>query len=446
MKKLFNERMDDFWVYPKLTKIKHTRQFDDNFFDFLKSNNEKKTETNLYVHIPYCDSSCMFCPYLKNASRSELDHYVDAVVTEIKMYARTKYFSDFPIQSVHFGGGNPLLLSIEQFKRIVDTIKENFNIEINDNWTTEGSINCINDAEYVKGLLDLGINRVSFGIQTFKESIRKEMRIKATLEDIYHGVDTMRAAGLTEYCIDMMYNLPNQTLDDWIRDLELVTELQPYHIDIYNMALFPNTKLDRLVKKGDYFTVNPSNDNQLMMFEAGDSWLKKNGYRQIITNTYSKVQKKIHRGDEVYLKNKNVIGVGVSSRGYIDGYVYKNTCSISEYFNQINQRKFPANLSMVCTERQHNDRTMVFFPILMEIKKDEISNFDDYKDKIEQLVKDGLLKWDNDVLKLTQLGMPWSGNISSMFMDENTWRLYISTFLNALRNQENPYNEDKMGV
>ena len=65
MKKLFNERMDDFWVYPKLTKIKHTRQFDDNFFDFLKSNNEKKTETNLYVHIPYCDSSCMFCPYLK---------------------------------------------------------------------------------------------------------------------------------------------------------------------------------------------------------------------------------------------------------------------------------------------------------------------------------------------------------------------------------------------
>ena len=249
MKKLFNERMDDFWVYPKLTKIKHTRQFDDNFFDFLKSNNEKKTETNLYVHIPYCDSSCMFCPYLKNASRSELDHYVDAVVTEIKMYARTKYFSDFPIQSVHFGGGNPLLLSIEQFKRIVDTIKENFNIEINDNWTTEGSINCINDVEYVKGLLDLGINRVSFGIQTFKESIRKEMRIKATLEDIYHGVDTMRAAGLTEYCIDMMYNLPNQTLDDWIRDLELVTELQPYHIDIYNMALFPNTKLDRLVKK-----------------------------------------------------------------------------------------------------------------------------------------------------------------------------------------------------
>ena len=59
------------------------------------------------------------------------------------------------------------------------------------------------------------------------------------------------------------------------------------------------------------------------MFEAGDSWLKKNGYRQIITNTYSQVQKKIHRGDEVYLKNKNVIGVGVSSRGYIDGYVYK---------------------------------------------------------------------------------------------------------------------------
>lgn len=446
MKRLFNERMDDFWVYPRLTKIKHIREFDDNFFRFLELPNIKKTETNLYIHIPYCDSNCMFCPYLKNASHKELEIYVDAVIAEIRMYANTNYFSNYTIQSVHFGGGNPLLLSVEQYKRIVIAIKENFNIEVNDNWTTEGSINYIKDTEYVKGLLELGINRVSFGIQTFKKSIREEMRIKATLEDIYRGIDIMRTSGLMEYCIDMMYNLPDQTLDDWIRDLELVTELKPYHIDIYNMALFPNTKLDKLVKRKDYFSVNPSNDNQLMLFEAGNDWLIHNGYKQIITNTYSQVQKKIHRGDEVYLKNKNVIGVGVSSRGYIDGYVYKNSCNISEYMNQVYQGNFPANLSMVCTERQHNDRTMVFFPILMEIKKEDIPNIYDYSDKIEQLVKDGLLKWEQDKLKLTDLGMPWSGNISAMFMDESTWRLYINTFLNALRNQENLYNEDKMGV
>ena len=121
----------------------------------------------------------------------------------------------------------------------------------------EGSINCIKTEEYVKGLLELGINRISFGVQTFKESIRKDMNIRATLDDIYNGVKILKKAGLTEYCIDMMYNLPEQSEEDFIRDLELVTELDPYHIDIYNMALFPNTYLDNLVhKEGRYTTVS----------------------------------------------------------------------------------------------------------------------------------------------------------------------------------------------
>lgn len=177
----FKERLDDFWVFPKLTKVKHSGDPDNRFFDFLNENRDSNTPTNLYVHIPFCESGCVFCPYYKlhgvSSYNSYLKDYVDGIIYEIKKYASAPYLNKIKIESVHFGGGNPFLIPIEDLRKIVNVIKECFEVEVNDNWTMEGSINCIKTEEYVKGLLELGINRISFGVQTFKESIRKDMNI-----------------------------------------------------------------------------------------------------------------------------------------------------------------------------------------------------------------------------------------------------------------------------
>lgn len=445
----FKERLDDFWVFPKLTKIQHVCNTDDIFFKFLDKADSEKAPTNLYIHIPFCDSGCVFCPYYKLHGQTNykkyLSLYVDAIIYEIKKYADRPYLKDRKIESVHFGGGNPFLIPIEDLRRIVNTIKHCFKVEVNDNWTMEGSINSINNVEYAKGLLELGINRISFGIQTFKDDIRKAMNIKATVADIYNGVDILNKAGLNEYCIDMMYNLPNQSVEDFIDDLKMVTELNPYHIDIYNMAVFPNTHLDKLVHTKGYFNINPSNENQMMMFREGDRWLLENGYKQIITNTYSKYQKDIHIGDKIYLENGNVIGIGVSSRGYIDGYAYKNVCDIKSYLKLIKDDKFPADLAYHCSQEQHFDRKMVYFPILMQIKKSDIPDYSRYEERINKLIDLKLAEWDDDILKLTKEGIFWSGNISTLFITEERWNTYIKSFLLAAKEKFNPYNEDSMG-
>ena len=445
-----NERLDDFWVFPKLTKVENQRDYNDSFFEFLNNKDTQNSSTNLYIHIPFCDSACIFCPYYKlhgvQNYKTKLTPYVDALIKEMKKYAETPYFKKKKIQSVHFGGGNPFLLPISDITRIVNTIKEVFDVDVNDNWTMEGSINSIKDEEYVKGLLENGINRISFGIQTFKDEIRKSMNIRATLDEIYNGVEILKKAGLTEYCIDMMYNLPDQSIDDFIEDLEKVTELDPYHIDIYNMAVFPNTYIDKLIHTEGKFKIIPSNENQEKMFIAGDKWLLEHGYKQIITNTYSRRQKEVHIGDKLYLNNCNVLGIGVSSRGYVDGYVYKNVCNIEDYLKTVNEDLYPADLAYKCTNEQHNDRKMVFFPILMEIKKDDIPDYDRYEDRIQYIVDCGLATWDKDVLKLTKEGIFWSGNISTLFIDEERWKTYINSFILAARKKVNPYNEDGMGT
>lgn len=444
-----NERLDDFWVYPKLTKVENSRDYQDSFFDFLQENDDKKSITNLYIHIPFCDSACIFCPYYKSHGyqnyKKKLVPYVDTLILEMRKYASTPYLKKKKIASVHFGGGNPFLLPIPEIHRIVETIKELFEVEVNDNWTMEGSINAIKDVEYVKGLLANGINRISFGIQTFKEEIRKSMNIKTKLDEIYQGVEILKQGGLTEYCIDMMYNLPDQSMEDFIADLEKAVSLDPYHIDIYNMAVFPNTYIDKLIHTEGKFKIVPSNTNQAKMFIEGDRWLLEHGYKQLITNTYARRQDEVHIGDKLYLSNCNVLGIGVSSRGYLDGYVYKNVCNIDEYMELVQKDLYPADLAYICSKEQHNDRKMVFFPILMKIAKSEIPDYERYEDRIEYLIDSGLAYWEKDVLKLTEDGIFWSGNISSLFIDEKRWKSYINSFIHAARKKVNPYNEDNMG-
>lgn len=440
------ERLDDFWVYPKLSGSRHRRAYDDSFFNFMKDSTSN-APLNLYIHTPFCDSACSFCPYYKLGIKKFRDYnaeYLDAVVKEIEMYASTPYFQNHKISSVHFGGGNPFMMSLEDYEKIINAIHKNFKVEINDNWSSEGTINSVQSVDYMKGLLSLGINRVSFGIQSFNEDVRRKTRIKTTSDQIYSGIDILNTAGM-DYCIDMMYNLPDQSVDTMISDFEKVTELNPYHIDIYNLAVFPNTKLDKQIKSNK-FQISPSQENQLMMFKIAHKWLLDNGYKQIITSTYSQRQKEPHIGDLLYLTNNNVIGIGASSRGYIDGNVYKNVCNLTEYIDQVSLGNFPADLAYQSTLAEHHDRKMVFFPITMKIQRKDIPDYDRFEPRINTIVEMGLAEWKDDFLTLTEKGIIYSGNISAFLMSDSEWSAYIKSFFTSLKEKTNFYNEDYMGI
>lgn len=173
---------------------------------------------------------------------------------------------------------------------------------------------------------------------------------------------------------------------------------------------------------------------------------EEHGYQQITTNTYSLRQKETHIGDRLYLTNNNVLGIGVSSRGYLDGYVYKNVCDMKQYTEQVSQGLFPANLAHKLTEEEHNDRTMVFFPITLAISKASIPNYAFYEEKINTVIGMGLAEWTGDTLKLTEEGIVWAGNIAAHFISEERWNTYMSSFFQSVRDKTNFYNEDDTGM
>ena len=374
------------------------------------------------------------------------NQYIDALVKELKLYKTTKYFSRKKIATVHFGGGNPLLLGIEDFEKIIEAIKLNFEIIYDDSWTLEGSVNSVTSVDYMRRLKMLGFSRISLGIQTFNENIRRLMHIKSSVQDIYSAVEILNEANFNDYCFDLMYNLPNQTEEDLIQDISKADELNPMHIDIYNMAVFPNTYIDKKIKEQNYYSINPSNENNIRMYKLADKYLTELGYAPLTTNTYSKRQQEIHRGDWVYLTNNNVLGLGASSRGYISGFSYKNVCDISEYIQQVDQNRFPANLSLITDKDEQESRLMIMFPIRLKIMKEEIKNIDKYRDRLDYLKELGLVIETERYIELTNSGRLWSGNISTLFISNKDWKTYLKIFLNAIKEKNNPYNEDKMGV
>ncbi|MCO7127529.1 coproporphyrinogen III oxidase family protein [Sporolactobacillus shoreicorticis] len=450
LNKVFNNRLDDFWVYPRLTRNKHKREFNDNFFDFLNNPRIKDTPTNLYVHIPFCDSNCFFCPYYKVFGKKGLekykDVYIDSIIKEMSLYGNTNYIRKKKISSIHFGGGNPFLLNVKDFEKIIQATKKFFNFKVDQNISVEGSINCITNESQLKDLYSIGVDRISFGVQTFDPKIRKNMYIRATLEELYKGIDLIKKFGKMKFCVDMMYNMPDQNEKIFLNDLKKVNEINPYQMDLYSMAVFPNTNLDKKIRERDYYTLNPSNENSIRMFIIANNWLKGQGYNQLTINTYSRYQKKVHIGDKVYLNNGNVIGLGASSRGYIDGYAYKNVVDIEAYISEVMKLNYPAELSLKCSEDEHNDRKMVLFPILLKIPKNEIPNYSRYKNKLDELVNHHILELDDESnYRVTDRGLPWTGNISSLFINKDAWDAYLQSLMISLKKGFNPYNEDYMG-
>nr|WP_077724861.1 radical SAM protein [Clostridioides difficile] len=132
----------------------------------------------------------------------------------------------------------------------------------------QGTINLVKDEAFAEDSLRLGINRVSFGIKIFNKNIHKKMNMRTKIEYIYRSVEILKKVGLT-YCINVMYNLPNQKLEDLYDDLEKVTAFDSPHIYIFNTILFRNTYLDKMIKTKNYFKINPLNKNQLNIYKKG---------------------------------------------------------------------------------------------------------------------------------------------------------------------------------
>lgn len=275
----------------------------------------------LYIHIPFCEHICTYCDFAKRVPKDNLmiDNYIDALINEIKTYESS--FNN--IDTIYIGGGTPSILSVKQTEILLKSLVEikpiEFTIEVNpESYTKE------------KGLLykKYGINRISLGVQTFNESILKTLNRHHKNEDVFNCYNHLNSIGINNISIDLIFSLPNQTIEDLKNDLKIIKELNPYHISSYSLILEEKTLLHKLVSEG----IIKLNDQDLEsdMFELVLKTLKNYGYEHYEISNFCKPNyKSLHNFK--YWELKPYIGVGAGAHGFINNIRTINNKHINMY-------------------------------------------------------------------------------------------------------------------
>jgi len=449
----FKDRLQEFFYYPKLNHGEDSVTDVPRFTEYLDRPADDRPLL-VYLHIPFCDYLCHFCPFLKtlnqSTSRADKELFFDALIAEIRRYGRSAFFGGRAVDWVEFGGGTPTSVEPEFLESVFAALRETFDLSGDPLITMEGEAITLGDGARLRALRDLGVNRVSFGVQTFKEDLRRRLGLKPTPDDIRAAAAGIRRSGIPEFAIDLLYNLPDQTMDTLYDDVAQACALEPDYIDAYALTLWENTWFKRTVEESERFLVRPSNERNIQMFEALRDSLRERGYDAAHSYVFARRGVPHRYVDQVkghLLAGGHILGLGPSSRGYVAGRQYVNTSSISGYVSAVRDGTLPISAGLECSPLEQAHRLMVLFPsLLQEIEVDRIPHPELFAEDIARMKDAGLLVEEDGLLRTTDKGMTWAGNVSRVFFSTDQKAKMTRAHLRSLRERLNPYNQDGAGV
>jgi oxygen-independent coproporphyrinogen-3 oxidase len=284
-----------------------------------------------------------------------LDDYVQALTEELEI--RCNYLNYNQIETIYFGGGTPSLLQQPHFERIFETIKSVYTIADNPEITIEANPDDLT-TDYIEMLIHQLFNRISIGVQSFKDSDLRFLNRRHTAGQAIDAITQCKAKGLTNINIDLIYGLPGQTTDDWKQNLETAIKLGVTHISAYNLSYEPSTPLCRMKERGE---VTPTDDELCeTLFRLTNSILQKAGYDRYEISNYALRTKEfpegmIARHNSSYWFGTPYIGLGAGAHSFNGANRSWNVSDLDEYINGVKQGLMPCKTEQLDNKTSYND-------------------------------------------------------------------------------------------
>lgn len=371
-------------------------------------------EISLYIHIPFCKQKCFYCDFPSYSGKERFkEDYVNALIEEIEKRAR-----GYIIKTIFIGGGTPSYLEVNQIEKLLLAINK-----LNLHKDIEFSMECNPGVLFKEKLIAMkngGVNRISFGLQSTKDSLLKEVGRIHSYEEFLDNFKLARELGFKNINVDIMYGLPNQTVEDWKDTLETICSIKPEHISAYSLIIEEGTVFYNLYEKG--LLKLPTEEMEREMDKLTKGVLKDHGYHQYEISNYSLDGKECEH-NKVYWQLKDYIGLGTAASSYIDGTRIKNIDNIEEYISKINSGIEVYEEKYINSEEDEIEE-FIFMGLRMN-KGISIKEFEErfnmsvesiYEKVLEKNIKNGFLKKENGRIYLTSIGMDFSNNVMAEFI------------------------------
>lgn len=378
--------------------------------------------TGLYIHIPYCKKKCGYCGFVSYplSCNTIPDVFLDTLTREMQLY-RERY-GTIHVDTVFIGGGTPSLLSAQQIRSLMDSVRSSFSVSERAEITAEANPDSLS-SQVLGAYKQSGINRLSIGAQSMDDTLLKTLGRIHDSETFLRAYDRAVIAGFSNINIDLMFGLPGQSLQQWTATLAEVLSLGPSHLSLYTIQIEEGTPFYDAYKNGT-LSLPPLNEDRLMYHTAVET-LKERGWEHYeISNFASPGNRCLH--NMKYWSMEPFIGLGPSAASYYAGVRYQNQPSIEDWSRCI----YAGSLAMDGQETESMDDAMEIF-CFTALRTAEGLDYSRFKDRfgmsveeayrhdplpVKRWEEDGLVRLRDEKLALTEAGIDVSNDIMSAFM------------------------------
>ena len=385
------------------------------FTIFLETENTSSQNKELQPWIPFCTGRCSFCYFPVNCEKQTAALYLEALKKALGFYAESKYIQTSVFNELYVGGGSPSVLANDQIVDILRYCRETFNLT--DDCTTKFTA-CTNDLseDKVQTLASSKVDQLDIGIQTFDGSLRKMLLLRDSCESATQKLKMAKKNGL-HVSIDLLYNLPSQTTEQWRSDLKQTLELDVESVDCYPLELYSDTPLAKKIASGELPAAG-DDAKELEMYLEAYRIFKANGYSPTCHNRFSRLKEDFRE------PSSEVVGTGAGFfMGQLGNHIYSDVEDVKSYIATVQSGAFPvARLATKTPEEEMRKAMMLIYirvPVDREKFKLQFGKFpeEEFPDAIGRLHQKGLIETRDGKISLTEKGDPWRVNIAWEFFN-----------------------------
>lgn len=373
--------------------------------------------SGLYIHIPFCKTKCPYCDFYSITTSELIPAYLEAVEREAQLYEES--FTSF--DSLYLGGGTPSLLSDTQLTDLTKNLRRHFDFAPDTEFTLEANPDDIT-AEKLRLWRDLGVNRLSLGVQSFDEQELVFLQRRHSARQSLAAIELIRAAGFNNLGLDLMYGLPGQTWDAWLKTLETAQNFAPEHLSCYELTIAAGetpalrTPLAQRLVRGEF--ILPEEEAQRDFFLLTRRFLQEQGYIHYEISNFARGEEYLCRHNRKYWDHTPYLGLGPAAHSYRAGRRWWNFSSVGQYCAALNTGQAPVAGSETLTPEQLQLESLCLgFRTREGVALEVIRQFPGWKAVLSELQESGLVQLAAGRVAATPEGLVVADRLPLRFVD-----------------------------